>query len=87
LDVLPAGHLANAVPDRIQFWLNIDFPQARKIRPGGNFLPPCDPRQKLPQRENFADRARQILPLFIKAAGTKAAQTLEKTASRRDTRR
>jgi hypothetical protein len=71
LGVLPAGHLANAVPDRIQFWLNIDFPQARKIRPGGNFLCCDGTRQKVPDGENFAELARQILPLFIKAARAK----------------
>jgi hypothetical protein len=65
--------LANAVPDRIQFWLNIDFASPRKIRPGGNFRWLCDAGQKMPDWENLADPARQILPLFIKAARMKAA--------------
>jgi hypothetical protein len=71
--------LANAVPVRIQFWLNIDFVRGSKIHPGGKFPLPCGARQKLPDRENFAYLARQILPLFIKATSRKVLQTLEKT--------
>jgi hypothetical protein len=79
LGVLPAGTLANAVPDRIQFWLNIDFASPFENPSGGNFRKARSARQKMPDWEIFADPARQILPLFIKAAGMKAAQMLGKT--------
>jgi len=55
LGVLPACLLANAVPDRIQFWLNIDFALARKKRSGGNFREQDDTGQNLPDGEILAE--------------------------------
>jgi hypothetical protein len=54
LGVLPACVLANAVPDRIQFWLNIDFARARKIRLGGIFLGVLRAGQELPLAAKLA---------------------------------
>jgi len=54
LGVLPACLLANAVPDRIQFWLNIDFARPRKNRPGGNFRVMRGAGQELPLAANLA---------------------------------
>ena len=78
LGVLPACLFASAVPDRIQFWLNIDFARARKIRPGGNFRVVVRAGQELPLAANLAGWKAAKPSTFHKSCANKPAQMLEK---------
>jgi len=78
LGVLPACLLANAVPDRIQFWLNIVFALGRKKRPGGNFRERPGTGQILPHKEILAGQQAAITSTFHQRRVTQAAQRLEK---------
>jgi hypothetical protein len=48
LGVLPACSFASAVPNRIQFWLNIDFALGKKKHSRDNFREGCSAGQNLP---------------------------------------
>jgi hypothetical protein len=78
LGVLPACLLASAVPDRIQFWLNIDFAWARKNRPGGNHHGCRSAGQNLPYGAIIAGQRAANTSTFHKRLEAQTAQRLEK---------
>jgi hypothetical protein len=54
LGVLPTVSLARLMPERIQFYLNIDFPDDGKSRPGQTCRADENTGQKLPGAADFA---------------------------------
>jgi hypothetical protein len=87
MGVLPAGYMANAVPERIQTFLNIDFVPGRKKRSGGNCRAAVRARHKLPGRGKFCRVTRQILPLVENYAASLARFFLKQGQKRRDAKK
>jgi hypothetical protein len=81
LGVLPAWLLANAVPDRIQFWLNIDFARERKKPPGGSLRAPGAAGQKLPDAEILAGLSSAKLSAADRAGRAKAGKIMVHTGT------
>jgi hypothetical protein len=81
LGVLPTWLLASAVPDRIQFWLNIDFALGRKNHPGGYVREPDGAGQYLPLGEILAGQSSANSAAAHRATRAKAGKIMVHTGT------